>query len=55
MAAAGVALLTDSGLRQRIGEGGRKVVRGRYCADRIVPLYERFYEEVSSRPTGQMA
>jgi hypothetical protein len=55
MAAAGIALLTDGGLHQRIGEGGRQVVRGRYCADRIVPQYERFYEEVLSRPTGRVA
>jgi L-malate glycosyltransferase len=52
MAARGVALLSDPALRQRIGEGGRKVVRGRYCSDRVVPQYEAFYEEVLGRAEG---
>jgi hypothetical protein len=43
-------VLTDADLRRRIGLGGRKVVRARYCSDRIVPLYERFYEEILGRP-----
>lgn len=49
MAASGVALLSDDELHRRIAAAGQQVVRGRYCADRIVPLYERFYEEVLSR------
>jgi glycosyltransferase involved in cell wall biosynthesis len=52
MAASGLALLTDPDLHERIGMGGRNVVRQRYCADRIVPLYERFYEEVLNRAEG---
>jgi N-acetyl-alpha-D-glucosaminyl L-malate synthase BshA len=52
MAARGVALLSDPALRQRIGEGGRKTVRERYCSDRVVPQYEAFYEEVLGRADG---
>jgi N-acetyl-alpha-D-glucosaminyl L-malate synthase BshA len=51
MAAHAVALLSDPDLHQRIGEGGRQVVRGRYCSDRVVPEYEGFYEEVIGRGT----
>lgn len=46
MAASGVALLTDAGLHERVAVAGRRVVHDRFCADRIVPVYERFYEEV---------
>jgi L-malate glycosyltransferase len=53
MADSGLALLTDADLHRRIGTGGRMVVRGRYCSDRIVPQYERFYEEVLGRPVRQ--
>jgi L-malate glycosyltransferase len=49
MAERGIALLTDPALHQQVGLAGRKVVRSRYCADRIVPVYERFYEEVLGR------
>jgi hypothetical protein len=31
---------------------GMQVVHGRYCSDRIVPLYERYYEEVLNRADG---
>jgi L-malate glycosyltransferase len=53
MAASGIALLSDRDLHQRIGMGGRTVVRSRYCSDRIVPQYERFYEEVLARPAAR--
>lgn len=46
MAASGVALLTDRTLHERIASAGRFVVRGRFCADLVVPVYERYYEEV---------
>ncbi len=52
MAAHGIALLSDPALRQRVGQSGRKVVRGRYCSDRIVPQYERYYQEVLNRADG---
>lgn len=53
MAASSLAMLTDPELHERIGMGGRNVVRGRYCSDRIVPQYERFYEEILGRPARQ--
>jgi L-malate glycosyltransferase len=55
MAASGIALLSDRDLHQRIGLGGRTVVHGRYCSDRIVPQYERFYEAVLAGPAARGA
>jgi N-acetyl-alpha-D-glucosaminyl L-malate synthase BshA len=46
MATCAAALLTDRELHDRMGLAGQKVVHGRYCSDRIVPLYEAFYREV---------
>jgi N-acetyl-alpha-D-glucosaminyl L-malate synthase BshA len=46
MAASAVALMTDAGLHQRIAAAALNAVHTRFCGDRIVPLYERFYEEV---------
>ena len=52
MAASGLALLSDPELHRRIAMGGRQVVRQRYCSDRVVPVYEKFYEEVLNRTDG---
>ncbi|RPJ69011.1 MAG: N-acetyl-alpha-D-glucosaminyl L-malate synthase BshA [Acidobacteria bacterium] len=49
MAASGIAILTDTGLRERLAAAGRRLVHDRFCADRIVPVYEKFYEEVLGR------
>jgi N-acetyl-alpha-D-glucosaminyl L-malate synthase BshA len=50
MAASAVAMLSDPELHRRIGVGGRNVVTSRYCADRIVPQYERFYQAILGPP-----
>jgi N-acetyl-alpha-D-glucosaminyl L-malate synthase BshA len=55
MAVTGVALLSDPELHRRIGVGGRNVVTRRYCSDRIVPQYERFYREILDKPAGGAA
>ena len=52
MAASALAVLTDADLHRRIGMGGKKVVRGRYCSDRIVRQYEQFYQEILRRPAA---
>lgn len=46
MAECGAAILADPGLRARMGVAGRRLVHDRFCSDRIVPLYEQFYQEV---------
>ena len=47
-----IEMLTDADLHRRIGMGGKKVVRGRYCSDRIVRQYEQFYQEILRRPAA---
>ncbi|MES1254362.1 MAG: N-acetyl-alpha-D-glucosaminyl L-malate synthase BshA [Acidobacteriota bacterium] len=46
MAASAVALLTDTPLHARLGQAAKRTVHEQFCADRIVPLYEGYYEEV---------
>ena len=46
MAETAVALLRDQRLGRRVGERAAATVRERFCAERIVPLYERLYHEV---------
>jgi L-malate glycosyltransferase len=46
------ALLTDDGLHQRIAEAARFTALERFCTDRIIPLYERYYEDVCDAGTA---
>ena len=43
MAARGLELLTDPALHRRFAVAGRHLVADRFCADRVVPMYEEFY------------
>jgi N-acetyl-alpha-D-glucosaminyl L-malate synthase BshA len=52
MAESTLRVLTDASLHKRLAEAARAAATGRFCADRIVPEYERFYEEVLAR-TGR--
>ena len=49
MAASAVSVLSDPSLHQRIASAGRESVCQRFSADRIVPMYEEYYESVLSR------
>jgi len=56
MAEAAVALLRDSDACQAMAEAARHTAQTRYCASKILPLYERFYEDIISgsvAPPGQ--
>ena len=44
-----VALLTDEELHDRVSTAARHTATQRFCTDRIIPLYERYYEEVCGR------
>ena len=46
MAAIGTAVLTDSELHRRIADASVRVVRERFCAAKIVPMYEAHYRQV---------
>jgi N-acetyl-alpha-D-glucosaminyl L-malate synthase BshA len=49
MAASGVRLLTDPDLHRSFAAAGRRVVVNRFCADRVVPMYEQFYRALEPR------
>jgi N-acetyl-alpha-D-glucosaminyl L-malate synthase BshA len=46
MAASAIALLTDAELHARVAANAVRRVRDQFCVDRVVPMYERFYEKV---------
>ncbi len=45
-AARALALLTDDDLHYRMAKAGRWNASERFCTDKIIPLYEKFYHEV---------
>ena len=51
MAASGVRLLTDSDRWTSFGRAARAAAVERYSAELIVPMYERFYEEILGGPS----
>jgi glycosyltransferase involved in cell wall biosynthesis len=46
LAKAAVALLSDPALHRRFAQAGLDRVRRQFCAGRVVPQYEAYYEEV---------
>jgi N-acetyl-alpha-D-glucosaminyl L-malate synthase BshA len=46
MARSAMALLTDAALHTAVSDAASRRVREQFCADRVVPMYERFYESV---------
>lgn len=46
MARAAVELLSDSNRYNAMADAARRTAQSRYCASKILPLYERFYERV---------
>jgi L-malate glycosyltransferase len=52
MADAAIELLSDPKRLVDMGKAGRASAQAKYCATRIIPLYEKYYEEVLARATG---
>ncbi len=46
MAESAVALLTDPALHRQVSIAAREKVRRKFCEEKIVPLYEAYYEEI---------
>jgi N-acetyl-alpha-D-glucosaminyl L-malate synthase BshA len=46
MAAAGIALLQDPDRLNQMASAARRTAQDRFCASRIIPLYEDFYQRV---------
>jgi N-acetyl-alpha-D-glucosaminyl L-malate synthase BshA len=53
MAQSTVRLLTDAALHRRTAEAGRASAKRRFCDDKIVPLYETYYEEALAAPLNR--
>ncbi len=46
MAASALKVLTDPEQHKRIAMAACRRVREHFCADRVVPMYEKYYERV---------
>ena len=46
-----VELLTDDALHQRVTTAGRRRALDVFCTERIIPQYERYYQDVMARQT----
>lgn len=44
-----VQLLTDDTLHTRVAQAARKTASTRFCTDKIIPLYEKYYESVLAK------
>ena len=55
MAESGIRLLSDASMHARFAEAGRRTVTDRFCADLVVPMYERFYQELLEREPAPAA
>ena len=53
MAAAAIALLRDETRLRQMSEAGRKTAQDHFCASRVIPLYEEYYDRVVSRTRGR--
>jgi L-malate glycosyltransferase len=49
MAAGAIELLSDDKRLQAMADAARKAAQDRYCASKIIPLYEKYYESVLAR------
>jgi N-acetyl-alpha-D-glucosaminyl L-malate synthase BshA len=49
MAAGAISLLRDPERRAAMGRAGRRDAQQRFCSTRIVPMYEKYYEDVLAR------
>src|SRR5271156_3464772 len=49
MTAGALELLTDNARLAAMADAGRRAAQDRYCASRIIPVYEAYYERVLAR------
>jgi N-acetyl-alpha-D-glucosaminyl L-malate synthase BshA len=49
MAASTLRLLTDAPLQAKMAQSARHAAKSRFCDDRIVPIYEAYYEEILAK------
>jgi glycosyltransferase involved in cell wall biosynthesis len=51
MSAAAIALLGDESRLTAMSQAARKTAQDSFCASRIIPLYESYYDRVIARTT----
>jgi hypothetical protein len=49
MAAGAIELLADVKALGAMADAGRRSAQDHYCASRIIPVYEQYYERVLAR------
>jgi N-acetyl-alpha-D-glucosaminyl L-malate synthase BshA len=49
MAERALQILSDESRRKEMGKAGRETARQRFCASKIIPQYEKYYEKVVSQ------
>jgi glycosyltransferase involved in cell wall biosynthesis len=49
MSRSAIMVLSDEQLHRRIAAAARRTVHERFCDEKIVPLYEAYYQEVLAR------
>ena len=55
MAHAAIGLLRDDDALRRMADAGRRTAQQKFCATRIIPQYEAFYEQVIAGDTFSSA
>jgi N-acetyl-alpha-D-glucosaminyl L-malate synthase BshA len=55
MSEAAIELLSDPGRLEEMAQQARRTAQSKFCASRIIPMYERFYHEVVNRPAASTA
>jgi L-malate glycosyltransferase len=53
MAAGALSVLSDPALLERLSTAARRTAQDHFCASRVIPLYERYYERILSQKPGQ--
>jgi N-acetyl-alpha-D-glucosaminyl L-malate synthase BshA len=53
MAAGAISILSDPTLLERFADASGRTAQDHFCASRIIPLYERYYERILSQEPAQ--
>jgi hypothetical protein len=46
MSAGAISILSDPAMLDRLSNAARRTAQDHFCASRIIPLYERYYERI---------
>jgi L-malate glycosyltransferase len=54
MSTAAISLLSDPNRLEEMARAARKTAQDHFCASRVIPLYEDYYDRVITRPKSKM-